>query len=244
MSFARLLCLSLEVAGMWITASPPNPSPTKQRCLIPNWREEFLRKLAWPCVFLRTIFWLTALTEAMAIVTNMVYLSSKSRRPFIMEFTLITSSFPHALSAERVAVTPLSLLGSMTTFLGAMLRVSCYNTLGKLFTFELSLHRGHRLITAGPYNYIRHPSYTGMIMTIIGVICSNAAKGSWLRESGIIHFPLVQITVAYWLTVAMAVIVSLVLRIPNEDEILRQAFGEEWTAWSKKVKYSLIPGFY
>ena len=44
-------------------------------------------------------------------------------------------------------------------------------------TVRIQTERGHHLITAGPYRYVRHPGYTGVI---IGVLCSCLALGSWL----------------------------------------------------------------
>ncbi|KAJ8517234.1 hypothetical protein ONZ45_g5569 [Pleurotus djamor] len=243
MSLARLLCIVVEVTGMWITSSPPNPPPSKQARLIPNWRETFLKQLAWPCVFLRIIFWLTAFTEAAAIISNIIF-PSKTGHVFPLEMPFTAYATRFTLSPATLGVTLQSLFGTLTTFLGAMIRLSCYRTLGKHFTFELSLQCDHKLVKDGPYKYIRHPSYTGMIMTILGVICTYSSRGTWLRDSGILHYPFAWIVVAYWLTVAAAVTASLVLRLENEDDILRQAFGGEWIAWSEKVPYSLLPGIY
>src|ERR1700747_911462 len=40
--------------------------------------------------------------------------------------------------------------------------------LGKYFTFDVSIQSGHALIEQGPYRYIRHPSYTGALLTLVG----------------------------------------------------------------------------
>ena len=50
--------------------------------------------------------------------------------------------------------------------------------------------------------------------------------------------------VAFWLSVVSAVVLSLVLRVPNEEEILKEKFGEEWTEWAEKVRYRFVPGVY
>ena len=54
--------------------------------------------------------------------------------------------------------------------LSGYIRYSCYRTLGKLFTFEMNIRDGHRLITNGPHPVVRHPAYTGVILTMIGII--------------------------------------------------------------------------
>ena len=47
-------------------------------------------------------------------------------------------------------------------------------------TVRIQSERGHHLITAGPYGYVRHPGYAGIV---IGVLCSGLALGSWLAAT-------------------------------------------------------------
>jgi protein-S-isoprenylcysteine O-methyltransferase len=42
------------------------------------------------------------------------------------------------------------------------------SALGKYFTFNVAIHRDQTLIEAGPYRYIRHPSYSGALLTLLG----------------------------------------------------------------------------
>ncbi len=44
---------------------------------------------------------------------------------------------------------------------------------------RIQTERGHRLITSGPYSFIRHPGYTGAIAIVLG---SGLALGSWASE--------------------------------------------------------------
>jgi protein-S-isoprenylcysteine O-methyltransferase Ste14 len=34
------------------------------------------------------------------------------------------------------------------------------------------------------------------------------------------------------------------LKTTTEDEMMKKQFGEEWVAWSSKVKYRMIPGVF
>jgi protein-S-isoprenylcysteine O-methyltransferase Ste14 len=126
---------------------------------------------------------------------------------------------------------------------GTALRMKCYRTLGCLFTFELYIQENHTLVVVGPYAIIRHPSYTALIMTIIGA-CFSQANGSWATECGFFDTPFGLVLLLVWMAIAAAVVVSLVLRIPNEDDLLHARFGAEWETWALRVRYSLIPGVY
>jgi protein-S-isoprenylcysteine O-methyltransferase Ste14 len=53
--------------------------------------------------------------------------------------------------------------------------------LGRMFTYDLRITEHHRLITSGPYAFVRHPSYTGLMVTMLGMLACMGARGSWLR---------------------------------------------------------------
>jgi len=40
------------------------------------------------------------------------------------------------------------------------------------------------------------------------------------------------------------VVVSILMRAPREDELLRRQFGEKWEAWAEKVPYRVFPGVF
>jgi protein-S-isoprenylcysteine O-methyltransferase Ste14 len=48
--------------------------------------------------------------------------------------------------------------------------------LGRFFTYDVAIHAGQTVIEAGPYRYIRHPSYTGGLVTLAGI---GLALGNW-----------------------------------------------------------------
>lgn len=144
---------------------------------------------------------------------------------------------------QGISITPLFLLGNLLTLFGTLLRSQCYRTLGRFFTFKLSIQQEHHLVTEGPYAIVRHPSYTGMILTVLGASCSQMT-GSWVTQSGLLDLWVGKAILGYWLLVAGAVVVSLCLRIPREDEMLHQKFGEEWVRWKTAVPYSLVPNVY
>ena len=54
-------------------------------------------------------------------------------------------------------VSPMLIAGALSAFAGGALRAWCYQTLGRLFTFEISIMDKHSLVTSGPYAFVRHP---------------------------------------------------------------------------------------
>lgn len=90
--------------------------------------------------------------------------------------------------------------------------------------FEASVRiqedRGHHVISDGPYRYVRHPGYAGMIFWAIGF---PLAVGSWLA-----------------LLTGLALLLALALRTFLEDRFLHREL-EGYPEYAAKVKYRLIP---
>jgi protein-S-isoprenylcysteine O-methyltransferase Ste14 len=53
---------------------------------------------------------------------------------------------------------------------GSLLRNWAMRTLGRFFTFEVAIRQKHRLLGHGPYRFLRHPSYTGAVMGLGGLL--------------------------------------------------------------------------
>ena len=83
--------------------------------------------------------------------------------------------------------------------------------------------RGHHLITAGPYQWVRHPGYlAGLFSLLLGAL----ALGSW------------------WAMLPLGVYFLLILRrTALEDRFLQQEL-EGYRAYVKKVPYRLVPGIW
>ncbi|KAJ7906349.1 hypothetical protein B0H13DRAFT_1619415, partial [Mycena leptocephala] len=119
-----------------------------------------------------------------------------------------------------------------------------YNALGRHFTFEAVIRRDHQLATGGPYNYMRHPSYTGAVLAYIGLMIYYGSKGTWFRECFISGTTAGKILAASAAVGMSLVIIGLLCRIPNEDRALKEKFGREWDIWATEVPYVLIPNVY
>ena len=128
--------------------------------------------------------------------------------------------------------------------MGAAIRVQCFREMGKHFTFSVTLLKDHKLITSGPYSYVRHPSYTGGLLNATGLVIWYTAQGSWLREREVHKMTSAWLILAPVLAAISLLILTMFRRIPAEDEILRKTFGKEWDEWAENVPSRIIPGIY
>jgi len=71
--------------------------------------------------------------------------------------------------------TTLFIIGLVLMLAGMALRWYSVRLLGISFTCEVSTRPGQQVIQSGPYRWIRHPSYTGGLLTVLGVLicCCN-----------------------------------------------------------------------
>ena len=128
---------------------------------------------------------------------------------------------------------------------GALIRKACYREMGKHFTFEITIHEDHRLVTSGPYSFVRHPSYFAMCLVATGSALCLLGEGSWLVECGILDSSIGRTFAVFWFAdMCFAPAVMLFTRVKVEDDMLKKTFGKQWEDWAKRTPYAVIPGIY
>ncbi|TFK44261.1 hypothetical protein BDQ12DRAFT_672666 [Crucibulum laeve] len=135
-------------------------------------------------------------------------------------------------------------LGVSMIYFGAFIRQRCYTALGKLFTYEMSIRSDHYLVTTGPYAFVRHPGYTGVLLTVTGVAVWHTCPGSWTRECGVMSTNIGRVAATVYLILVSLITSGLLLRMSKEDEALKRNFQKDWEKWSEEVPYRLIPGLF
>ncbi|KAJ7499875.1 hypothetical protein FB451DRAFT_1549374 [Mycena latifolia] len=239
MPFVKILCIVAVTLALHVAWTSPNPplassartiSPTSVEFILvsPSFREA--QKA------LQMICWCAALAETAILVAQLSPESTPSQ--------LIISTLALGGDLPTIRLTPLPALGCILIASGTLLRLSCYRALGKHFTFETGIARDHRLVTTGPYSHIRHPSYTGAVLTYLGILCYYGSPGSWFMECVFKGSTAGTVFFATWILATSLVVTGLLSRISKEDEGLKGAFGEEWEAFAARVPYVLIPGLY
>ncbi|KAG1747633.1 hypothetical protein EDB19DRAFT_1893928 [Suillus lakei] len=181
------------------------------------------------------VYWTVSLAEIATIVSHATG-----------SLSVIQAITQHAVG-QSVQDTPITfpfILGTALAVAGGLVRWWCFRTLGRFFTFKLSVRKGHHIVTTGPYAVIRHPSYTAGMVQVIGILILHGSPTSWLRHSGVLDVVELKMAVVAWLAGITLLMINVVCRVSQEDEILKSAFGDEWERWAGAVRYWLIPGIY
>ena len=170
---------------------------------------------------------------------------------------ILATEFPSAAGSSAIPTATLSghtgsfrltynsALGLFLMAVGALIRQSTFRALGSFFRYQVSIQRNHALVVNGPYAFVRHPSYTGLVFAVAGWFLWTGASGSWVRESGMLATNYARMAVLFYSVWFMLGHIGVTLgRMSVEDDILRKQFGAEWDNWAKRVPYRVIPGVY
>lgn len=114
--------------------------------------------------------------------------------------------------------------GIILICLGLALRWVAIFQLKKHFTVNVSIRKDHQLIQSGLYKYIRHPAYSGGLLSFFGL---GLAFDNWLSL----------------LIICLPITLAFFYRISIEEAELSKAFGEKYDAYKKQTK-RLIPRVY
>ncbi|KAF9456002.1 hypothetical protein BDZ94DRAFT_1178689 [Collybia nuda] len=189
-----------------------------------------------PCV--KVIFWALALIELITILAN-----TRAAHAFPVSQKILIILF-HTGNANMLRITPHAALGTLLIVSGAAIRAACYRKMGKLFTFDLSIQKQHKLVTSGLYGIVRHPSYTGSLMVTGGTCLFHLSSGSLLRESTLSDTEFGRLCIVFAVAFTLFPLPVVGYRMQLEDNALRSEFGRDWDNWAKEVPYRLIPGVY
>ena len=131
-------------------------------------------------------------------------------------------------------------IGVSCVVVGGALRLWCYHALKGFFTYEITLAKNHKLVTRGPYSYVRHPSYTGVLLLIVGAHLICLAQGGFIAECGIMHTYMC-ILVYVWCILSPYTLLGLYKRGFVEDQQLLERFGQVWMNYRETVPYMYVP---
>jgi len=114
--------------------------------------------------------------------------------------------------------------GLVLIVVGIIVRWIAILTLWKYFTVDVSIVNEHRLVNTGLYKLVRHPAYTGSLLSFLGL---GLVFSNWLAL----------------LVIFIPITTAFVYRIKVEEKALVAFFGDQYVRYCATTK-RLIPGIY
>lgn len=119
---------------------------------------------------------------------------------------------PHTDSAR--------IIGAALCVLGLLVTLWARRTLGANWSSEVAFKRGHELIKKGPYQFVRHPIYTGLLLMCLGSAVPAGQLRSWLG--------FLLLVAGFW------------IKLRQEERLMLRHFPDQYPAYRREVK-ALVP---
>jgi protein-S-isoprenylcysteine O-methyltransferase Ste14 len=123
-----------------------------------------------------------------------------------------------ASRSEWDAVTTASLLAMIA---GLGLRIWAVLTLGRFFTWHITVYDDHQVIRSGPFRFIRHPAYGGALILFVATL-------TFLHA---------------WMAAVLSLVFQLLAytrRIRYEEAMMIEKLGERYVTYTREVR-ALVP---
>ncbi len=114
----------------------------------------------------------------------------------------------------------IKIIADLVTFCGLLVMIWARITLGRNWSANIVLKEDHKLVTNGPYAYVRHPIYSGLILMILGVV---------------LYVDTLILTIFF-----VAFFFGAYYKARKEEKLLMTTFEREYSEYKKKVK-ALVP---
>ena len=131
---------------------------------------------------------------------------------------LIPSQYSWVLQKNDLSITGI-VIGMVLCVTGLFLAVWSKKSLGNNWSGTPSVKDNHELIIKGPYKFIRHPLYTGLIITFLG----SAIIGIYL-----------------WIFILILFLLKFSLKIRIEERLMTEQFPQDYLSYKKHTKM-LVP---
>jgi protein-S-isoprenylcysteine O-methyltransferase Ste14 len=117
---------------------------------------------------------------------------------------------------------PTGLAGPIVMWTGLAVRIWAIVVLGQSFRATVEVDAGQRVVDSGPYRWVRHPSYTGILLLMAGL---GLVYGNWPALAVLLVLPTG----------------VLIYRIFVEEAVLTEVLGRAYADYAARTK-RLVPG--
>ena len=172
---------------------------------------------------LLSLYWEIAARNATAAKVSESRVS-RSFHVFLMNLALLLEIAPiHGLGRIMPVLVWVMGAGLALETSGLFFAIWARRHLGRHWSGEITIKVGHDLIRSGPYRYLRHPIYTGVLAMYAGILLVTC---EWLALAGFIV-----VALAYW------------RKIRLEEANLNRVFGANYDAYRRET-WALMPGIF
>jgi protein-S-isoprenylcysteine O-methyltransferase Ste14 len=127
-------------------------------------------------------------------------------------------------AAWQFGSTGLSVAGPIFMWAGLAVRIWAIVALGASFRMTVEVDNGQKVVNSGPYRWVRHPSYTGILLLMAGL---SLVYGNWPALAILLVLPTG----------------ILIRRIFVEEAVLTEVTGRAYTDYAARTK-RLVPGLW
>jgi protein-S-isoprenylcysteine O-methyltransferase Ste14 len=165
---------------------------------------------------------------AAAAAKRSTYRESGARRLrylilLMLAFLLLTKRYrlPYPLNVRVIPATgTVEWMAGILCMAGLAFCLWARATLGRNWSGTITLKEGHELIERGPYRFVRHPIYTGLLAMFLATSIAFGHLGG-----------LVAVILAF---------ASFWIKLSEEEKLMRQHFPEQYRSYEQRVK-RIIP---
>lgn len=168
-------------------------------------------------------YWILSAAFAKPTLQRQSWLSMLAHR-FPIWVGCVLLWYPVRLYPFNLHLTPnmeaARITGVVLCQLGLLVAVWSRWTLAGNWSANVTIKKEHELIKTGPYRFVRHPIYTGILMMCLGTAAAGARLSCWL---GFLSF-----CFAFW------------IKMNQEESLMLQHFPDSYPAYRRSVK-AIVP---
>ena len=132
--------------------------------------------------------------------------------------------FPYSSTRLGLALTPqtelMAVIAVALCALGLLVTIWARRTLAGNWSSNVTFKQGHELIQVGPYRFVRHPIYTGLLSMCLGTAVAGGRLHNWL---GFLFM-----CAGFW------------IKLKQEEALMLRHFPDEYPSYRSRVK-ALVP---
>jgi protein-S-isoprenylcysteine O-methyltransferase Ste14 len=133
------------------------------------------------CWIIFLVFWLVAARSTKSTAEQAGWHGWLAYRlPLAIAIALLMSSFGiPALEMPMIASTPMiRILAGLLCVTGLLIAIWARAALGSNWSSSVTLKQDHELVTRGPYRFVRHPIYTGLLFMLLSTALISGRFGA------------------------------------------------------------------